>query len=448
MKVNQIAFQGEKGFTVVEIAIVLLISGFMFTIFLGLYQSFKSQRAYNETIENMVEVDKVLQEFYSNNGRFPCPADPTLPPGHADYGVELTCGSAASGWSGECSPGTRPTLSDGVTPSNVICTNVGTRDVNNDGVNEYALIGILPFTTLAEDTGLLNIFSEYTSRDGYTMRMTYSVTEVMADWARVPSDPANLNNGAISIYDENGRSLTDPESNVYYTIVSHGENQKGAYNDQGNRTENCVLSSTYVEPTPGLNDPNDPVFGGEIDMENENCDNNDGIFRSALKSSAISESYFDDIVYYRNIIESGIWTLASNIPAPPTTMNYYVNTNVGNAGVGTLNPTSKLHVSGDIIADQAAFSEEGYCDTTRPSANPADSPADGAARCFQPSLIAGQGDECTGGEVAIGFAQNELDCEPLFRSGVTYGPPCVAPEFARGINYNRDTNTITYLCAP
>lgn len=423
--------RSHDGFTIIEIALVVLISGILFTMFLGMYASFSSRQAYMTTIQHMDMADKAITGFKSENGYFPCPADPTLPPDHPDYGLALDCGSAALTENGQCSPTTRPRLSNGAL-SNVICTNVGTREVFPGSGPEYVLIGILPFRSMSNQTTDTSRLPEYASFDGYGNRFTYAITERMADSFYNLVNPIGINWGAIPMFDESGRMITDPASNVYYTLISHGENGKGAYNQFGTMTESCVNGLT-TPPTPGLDNPIDPIYGGQVQMEIENCDYNDGVFRSALLSKGNGIGYFDDIVFYRNIIDEQLW--AESATSTEGNIAIY-NTNNGFVGVGTQAPVSPLDVQGDLIASRGTNAQDGYCDNTRPIGNSTNA----APECFEPATISGPVTTCPSGQIAVGFRKNALLCRAITVTGtvnIDCGTnPAGERLFARGLIYD------------
>lgn len=448
MHKNSNTRHSQKGFTTIEIAIVLLISGLIFVMLMNLYTKFTSRQAYHQTIENMDMVDKALTGFKSEKGYFPCPADPTLPPNHPDYGVATNCASFATTVNGQCSPTTRPRLISDGSLSNVICTNVETREVFPGEGPEYVLIGILPFRTLSQTPDLTAPLPEYATFDGYGNRLTYVVTERMADQIYSVENPVGVNWGAIPIFDENNRMITDPASNVYYLLISHGEDEKGAYSEFGIQVENC-LGGLSVPPTPGLDNPDDPSYSGDLSMQIENCDQHDGVFRSALMSLGDNNQYFDDIVFYRNIIDTQIWQESA---LGGDDIHLY-NTNNGFVGVGTQNPLAPLDVEGDVVVENQVHAQDGYCDSSRPMTDTGNE-----AECMDTSLIAGDADPddqpdftdpadldnyCRKGSYAVGFRKNQIVCRPIMPSGpVSFdcGTNSAGQRlFARGLVYDTTT---------
>ncbi|MAE51758.1 MAG: hypothetical protein CMH27_08095 [Micavibrio sp.] len=416
----------NAGFTAVEIAVVILISGLIMTVFLSVYNNFQFRKDADETLENLSQIDGSMIDYMGTYGRYACPADPTLPPTHALYGRSIepcnTCPAV-------------PQLAPGI-DSNVICSNIGTRDVDGDGTNDYALIGGVPFKTLAEDT-FFSDFREYQAFDGYNMLISYAVTEEMAAPTHNLANPINPYAGAIQVIDENGTNMTNPANSAHYVLISHGENTRGAYTDEGTRSGDCMVSSTALPPVPGYA-PFGSVAG--LNPELENCDNNDGIFAKALRSKADNDFYFDDLVFFRDRSSSALWTTSSNSIVGDSAIN---NLNIGAVGINTTAPTAQLHVGGDAKADAEIQAEDGYCDTS-----------DLTAPCFISDLISKYDTDpaerwaCGDGEVARGIKNSELDCMPLFKPSPTINVSCGLDgmgnqTYPSGLKYNRVTNTIT-----
>jgi hypothetical protein len=75
--------------------------------------------------------------------------------------------------------------------------------------------------------------------DGYGKRHIYAVTTSMT----VPS--ADILNGLGSIYlhDESGASISQKDGHVTYAILSHGEDDRGAYDIQGREIAPCAIGT-------------------------------------------------------------------------------------------------------------------------------------------------------------------------------------------------------------
>ena len=185
------------GFTLIEMAMVLLIVGLLLGGLLVPLSAQMEQRNISETRKILDEIQQALIGFAIINGRLPCPADGTIPTGQPNAGQEATV------------PG----------PPKV-CTSV----VGNNAV------GVLPWATLGVN-----------ETDAWGRRYTYQVT---ANWAdstdgtgaacNIPfgvsfqlCSSANLNIRATV----GGTSLTS--NLVPAVIVSHGKNGYGAYTQNG-----------------------------------------------------------------------------------------------------------------------------------------------------------------------------------------------------------------------
>lgn len=202
----------ERGFTLVEIAIVVLVLGLLLASFLGPLSVHIEQQEIRKTSDQMEEIKEALYGYAMANGALPCPD--TNGDGSLDVAV----------------PATTP-------PS---CDNVE---------------GWLPFQTLGVAPG-----DAWGFRFRYRVTPRFTVADTIHDSCS-PSDPqpSDLNlcaNGDINVgtrrYDD--RNLRDLATNVPAVILSHGKNGYGA-----TRTDGSVI------PTPGL-------WSTTIADEDENAD--------------------------------------------------------------------------------------------------------------------------------------------------------------------------------
>lgn len=270
-----------RGFSLLEIAIVLAILGFVLTIGLKSTGAYLSAERRQTTVARLAGIDAAMVNFVALQKRLPCPADGTIATGGANAGVELR------------------------TPATGVCTAMVT--------------GVVPWVTLG--------LSESEGQDGWGGRITYRTVSAVA----VPPgvnlgftsnqaldmtncDPAgsavmvtrvfalqsvqscvanlagacDLNNVAgctsplnfllnrgIAVRDSSvaGNLLMAPASGngAAYVLISHGENRAGGYsnagviqaasgaysaNEQVNRN-NLAIQGFYVDAAQ--NDSTDPV---------------------------------------------------------------------------------------------------------------------------------------------------------------------------------------------
>jgi prepilin-type N-terminal cleavage/methylation domain-containing protein len=169
----------DRGFTLIELAVVVAIFGLLLTILVvPLSTQFDQQRA-AETQKQLENVREALIGFAIANGRLPCPANATIAAGTANAGTENRVGAACA-----AAQGTLP----------------------------WAALGV-PET------------------DAWGRRFTYRITLTFAD------DPAVGMQASFLITDTADITLTDGTGPIASAlpamVVSHGKNGLGAYQTNG-----------------------------------------------------------------------------------------------------------------------------------------------------------------------------------------------------------------------
>jgi len=96
------------GFTLVEMALVLLIVGLLAAVFLPATNTMLENSRRKETRAKLEALEQAMVRFVMANGRLPCPADGSLAPGNAEQGLEQPHPGTAA-----C---TVPALTNGVVP--------------------------------------------------------------------------------------------------------------------------------------------------------------------------------------------------------------------------------------------------------------------------------------------------------------------------------------------
>ncbi len=185
----------RAGFTLVEMAIVLVIVGLLLGGLLMPLSMQVEQRRISETQAALDEIKEALVGFAIANGRLPCPAPAATPIGVAGAGLEPT-----------------PVVAVG-------CASAA---------------GVLPWATLG-----VNETDAWGNR--YTYRVTTEFTRIVPQstfngGAGCP--PLTLNaafalcsQGNMAMLNTGGGSILS--SNVPVVVISHGKNGNGAYNTQG-----------------------------------------------------------------------------------------------------------------------------------------------------------------------------------------------------------------------
>ncbi len=140
----------ESGFTLVELAIVTLIIGFLLAGTLAMLRPYLKSAQLNATRDNLETISFALADFAQQHGRLPCPAQPLqAPAGGEPFGAPRGSGATGENVEAPC----------------------GTSNITGGGaLNEF--VGIVPFRALGLDLD--------TIRDGYGNFITYAVSPVMA----------------------------------------------------------------------------------------------------------------------------------------------------------------------------------------------------------------------------------------------------------------------------
>ena len=187
------------GFTLIELAIVLIIFGFIFAPLIAIIVQIDLDRKGRANLQTNDRAVAAINYFLKQNGRYPCPADPTLPPGNANFGAENCAGAIAT--------------------SNIY-------------------IGALPVRAL----GLP--FHTAVNKDHW--KHIYAVTQAL-------TVGANFNGqGAITVqYDTNAGAVA---SNIHFLIVNPGKDGKGAFTLDGIAGPACgtALDSENCDDTDAL----------------------------------------------------------------------------------------------------------------------------------------------------------------------------------------------------
>ncbi|GJL85895.1 MAG: hypothetical protein DHS20C02_16700 [Micavibrio sp.] len=431
---------GNSGFTLVEIAVVMIVVGVLLAAAVRAYDLNIGDKGRRDTLENIAAVNSAITFFHANHDRYPCPARLDLAIGHPDYGKEIPCDPLPAG-----------PLVDSCAGGICRASAAAGRDADNDGTDDNILIGGVPFVTLELapnefdptilDFVLLDLSAQQIL-DGWGNKLTYAVSENL-----VQAGTFNSDYGAITVEDEFGvaggrnPSLVDPDDSAHFIVLSHGSNGRGAYTPDGVLIGNPCTGGSVILPGP---EPQPTVSSGAT-VEYENC-NNDNLFISALRNDVTGNVYNDDVTSFQVFVSTDLWEFAPGTTVPGSIRNK----NTGNVGIGTPTPEVQLHVAGKLKAERSISVR--VCDE------------DGNG-CFEPNLIAGdigagnpametdppslpdtdpqagvtgkQGMKCSDPSFAMtGVADNKPNCSSPFSgfSGIT--ATCPVGQFLKGVNSN------------
>ena len=411
----------ERGFTLVEIAIVLLVSSFIFLMVMKAYWLYAQNRAQDRTEISMDRIEAGLMNFYRIHSRYPCPARLDLPATDPQYGLEPA----------NCTdPTFDPAASLGL--SNPV---TGARDTDGDAINENILIGAVPFRTIepcidnpAGPACYKLPLEEAYTYDGWNHKVVYVVSQTLTN-----AGTFDANRGVISVEDEHRQSVVLPPGSALYALISHGPNGRGAFSENGGLPiqDDCV---GYIDKITSLYTMFPPTASGWD--EKQNCDHNNEIILSGLVNNT-DNNYYDDIVRFISGEKEDPWRTLS-VAGDVREMR---NNNKGFVGVGDFDPMNKpqaaFHVQGDLQAAEV-FSDD-LCDTSGTTCFKADFLGGPQTKDMGP----GYQNTCAFNQQAItNLENNQVRCDDVYKGGIV-AKMCGPTEVM--IGYSNKTGVI---CAP
>ncbi len=221
-KTKRLLLRG-KGFTLTEMAIVLLIVGLLAGAILPIAGTMLDQQSRRETANKLAALDQALLNFVMTNKRLPCPADGTTASAVAGAGVEQRIPAT-----GACNPA---------------------NEIN--GVVPWATLG-LGEAAGTDAWGTRFTYRVQTNPNGFTRDNALDATAcdpAAADPAAnaittfCPTSPKGfVQNRGLAVLDEAGTPINHPGNGTgaAYVLISHGRIGGGGYNSAGN----LVTSST------------------------------------------------------------------------------------------------------------------------------------------------------------------------------------------------------------
>lgn len=365
---SNIQQNNAAGFSLIEVAIGLMILGILMVPSLQMYKEYRYKEIRTRSEENLGVVANALKKFVVKNGRYPRPAEGNIAGGAAGEGAEIALASI-----------TFPCAVNMTT----VCETTG-------AAANRAYIGTIPFAAL----GLPKQYAI----DGYGNRFTYAVTKALTVTGTF-SDAG----GKIQVIDQAGGNKQGTSSNVHYVLVSHGKNGKGTTTNAGVLFANCAGAGKDIE-----NCDNDSVFNSNFATINTGA----AQIYARYTSDVAGASYFDDYIYLATTTSSDIWTPSPNAGTPDL-----YNRNAGNIRIGSwptggtlplhdqVLPVAKLDIAGksgspgNLKSDQlnvnrlCAFSDTGPPYNGCISMSGSGSPKKGN---FAPIVIGGDADPADG----------------------------------------------------
>jgi len=214
----------EKGFTLVEMAMVILITGVFLLSGIVLLHSYLRQSHIKTTQGRMQAIETAINSFYQANGRLPCVASLTDLETAGTFGKEIGYPPPA-----DCRTAVAAGVSSGTGKS---------------GVNKVQ-VGAVPVRTLN--------LPDQDMTDAWNDNFIYAVTAPMAS-ATLASGAATgvflpVTTGEITLLDSKGHSVTNPAGSAQYVLISNGADRVGAFSG-GIQLGACTAGTTE---TPNCN---------------------------------------------------------------------------------------------------------------------------------------------------------------------------------------------------
>lgn len=231
----------SAGFTLVEIAVVIVVLSLLLAMIAGIATAMVGQQRREVSRQRLAGVETALALFVSQNRRLPCPADGRLTAADANAGLERPVGGITCNVAGVANSQTH-----GVVPWRTL--GLAESDVT-DGWGNRLTYRVAPELVAAEAMNLTNCDPGGTGALG-----AGNVCNVLCSTTTFPGSctpPATYTaSKGLSI-----RNLASPalimnpaslpvSTGAAYVVISHGENLEGAYNSQGILQSGSTASGT------------------------------------------------------------------------------------------------------------------------------------------------------------------------------------------------------------
>jgi len=335
----------ERGFTLIELSIVILIIGILIVPMVRMYNIYLYDQASRTTKERVVLMSSAVAKFMTNESRYPCPARRDLDQTNAAFGMEFD---------NNCNPADI-SLAAGTCAASV--RGIGGALCYKGTAGNRIFIGAIPIEAIRTSVGA-SLYSAEDIIDGWGHQLGYVVTEALTQEATYTPY-----GGKIRVLDENGNPTARMNDDAHCGRFAHGDDGNGAWNADGYQVATCGTAASA--------------------MDNNNCDD-DTEFRIGLRNTQAGASHFDDLLRFSKTVESVFW--AQN----PSDQTSIYNLNTQNVVVGSVaTPANKLEVTGGAIRNDNSTVITGT--SSAPSTLCGTTPLGATGRCTLISRITGTG---------------------------------------------------------
>lgn len=438
----------NKGFTLVEFLIVMIIYGIVMIALIRMYEQYVLYVKLEHTRQNITTMNANMSSLFNQLLNYPCPAYRDVGIDDPDFGKSFNCQTLF--------PNTNPKIrlldmgggdymfhddadSDGDYQNDPdeftlstgqcwrgICLVKGARasgvDFNEDGAPEidFVLIGAPPIDEMRKaGLGVSNL----SAFDGWDNLLIYAVTlNLTHHWQNANGDEVDFktNGGAIQAIDEQRRDTAGMASDAHFAFISVGPDSAGGYGTGGTLKMPCTKE-----------DPADESLDSS-----ENCDV-DAVFMAGLgQSRGDGAQYFDDIARFGRVSQTSYWYRIANSQG-----RNIQNANVGNVGINTEQPSERLDVNGTLRTTSEVRAAR-IC-TTAGKACAKDDAACFRKECFNMADFSKDGQvACPAGQVMTGFYDTNPNTDVIEPEciAVTFDPvknvTCPAGRYMTGVRSN------------
>ncbi|GJL84694.1 MAG: hypothetical protein DHS20C02_04690 [Micavibrio sp.] len=337
-----------RGFTLVEICIVMVISGFLLITFLGMLEQSQQGKIRTE-IDDKFDLVRLAMTHYTFDEpgkddpvRFPCPASLTLSPSDEKYGFEMCpwgddpdknmkilkrmkAGGDLGGVYVLESMGDEPVASKASGARSFVYQG------KKSGLKEFVLVGAIPAVTLEIPLD--------TMIDPYDSRFLYAVTLTLTEKGALLKKP--VPSGAIKIINEADADIT---STARFFVLSSGSDRAGSYTTAGRAYgTQCRKKS-----------------GGDA----RNCQwrrDNLAVFRTRSGfSHGANDNYFDDWTMSQMFSQQDVsgWWQSEDESGDNIVMKNKGAVIIGDGGAEEIEEGDRLIVDGNIRTKRLAIENE------------------------------------------------------------------------------------------
>jgi len=225
-----------RGFTLIELVVVIAVLGVLFTILIGITRAVVSQQRYQLTRSRMANVDTAIGVYVSQYKRLPCPADGTKASSIATAGTEVVTGSGTARDCGTQLNGVVPWRELGLAATDIE-DGWGTRFTFRAGP-DLVKDGALDFSSCDPAGGATTVITTppYCSTTCTAGTLASACTPPLLALTGTPAKGLVVENATGNLLMD---PRTSPTSGAAYVVVSHGPEGGGGYSADG-----ILLSST------------------------------------------------------------------------------------------------------------------------------------------------------------------------------------------------------------